>query len=105
MVPVRLSDPEILRFLSPGSHIDLLLVPTSGVAPEGAELAPTLVLARRALVLPMPAPATPPPAAGLLGGAPDEETSAVLLVAVSPTEAQDVTASARSGYIGAVIVE
>ena len=105
LVPVRLSDPEILRFLGPGSHIDLLLVPTSSEVPQDARLAPTVVLARRALVLPTPAPVTPQAAGGLLGGPSPDENPAVVLVAVTPAEAQDVTASARSGYIGAVIVE
>lgn len=110
IVPVRLSDATITDFIQVGDHVDLVLVPDNRFDPEDhagvseGEIT-TTVLASRALVLPSP---TPEQAAsgGLLGGPlQDDDSSSFLLVAVSTKEAQTLTASARSGYIGAVLVE
>lgn len=130
IVPVRLSDPEIIAFLTPGDRVDLILVPDAdmwaasppsvtaptvtsdgngdhvgGGASEGEPNGRdhTVVLASRALVLPV-ARRSEAPRGGLLGSVNTDQDVAVLLVAVTADEARSLTASARSGYIGAVIV-
>lgn len=111
IVPVRLSDATITGFVNVGDHVDLVLVPDhSFAAPDDASRAPdatagTSVLAERALVLPAPA-SEQAQSSGLLAGPTTEQDSAsFLLVAVTAQEARTLTASARSGYIGAVLVE
>lgn len=112
ITPVRVSDPALAAFLGPGDRVDVVLVPhPDGLASWPAEASSsepaTVVLAERALVLPRPG-AGERPSGGLLGGSSaqaEADDDGVLLVAVAPHEARALTASAGSGYIGAVIVE
>lgn len=129
VVPVRLSDPAANDFLEVGDHVDLVLVPDASAEIRALDDRPeaqhsradtgnkssgkngrkaqsgTVILASRALVLPRPQPETAT-TGGLLGAPATEDPAAdVLLVAVSPEEAHTLTAAARSGYIGAVLME
>ncbi len=114
IVPVRLSDVAITRFLHVGDRVDLVLVAEKhydGLDENNSDPAARInqgeitTLAKRALILPSPAEENPEPT-GLLGGSSAiDDAAAFLLVAVSPKEAQTLTAAARAGYIGAVLVE
>ncbi len=114
IVPVRLSDATITKFVQVGDHVDLVLVAESQFdAWEDVEADPAdrisegeiTTLAKRALILPTPAGDASEPT-GLLGSpASTDDPGDFLLVAVSPKEAKTLTAAARAGYIGAVLVE
>lgn len=111
IVPVRLSDATITGFVNVGDHVDLVLVPdhsfdTSDDASAAVDsTSGTSVLAERALVLPTPAPEQAQSSGLLAGPVTEQESASFLLVAVTAQEARTLTASARSGYIGAVLVE
>lgn len=111
IVPVRLSDATITNFVQVGDRVDLVLVPdgqttnpeTGGV--EGPAAADTTTLAKRALILPPPKGEEIQESGLLSKPATANDSESFLLVAVSPKEAKVLTAAARSGYIGAVLVE
>ncbi|MFD6142990.1 SAF domain-containing protein [Promicromonospora sp. NPDC060271] len=99
VVPVRLSDDAVAALLRPGDRIDLLAGTTSGGEPDGAPR----YLARRALVLPVPAGREPEAAGGLLGPAADGDRP-VTLVAVTPADAPELSAISGWGAVTAVLV-
>ncbi|MBT0992944.1 flagellar biosynthesis protein FlgA [Cellulomonas sp. DKR-3] len=88
---VRLADPAVAALLAPGTRVDVL-----AATPESAGV----VVARRALVLPVPAV---PDAAGWDVGAGAAEAPPVL-VAVTPDEATDLAGAAASSVLSAVVV-
>jgi len=99
VVPVRLADPGVADLLRPGDRVDLLAAATSSTGTPVAE-----VLARRALVLPHPAPSDGPDPGGLLGSAPTD-TGTLTLVAVDPAQAPALAGAAAWAGISAVVVE
>ncbi|WP_136518673.1 flagellar biosynthesis protein FlgA [Cellulomonas telluris] len=90
---VRLDDPGVAALLAPGAHVDLV-----AARPEGG---PGQTVARRALVLPAPAPAGRD--GGLLGGSGAEDPLPVL-VAVAPDEAVRIAEASASARLVAVVV-
>ena len=105
---VRLGDPALAQILGPGMHVDLLAPsPSSGsLTVEGgpaADAVAALHLARRALVLPGPAVATPPSGGLALAPVPEEATD-LMLVAVTPDEASLLANAGGWGAITAVVV-
>lgn len=92
--PVRLADPELAGLLRAGDRVDVLAASVDDGAAER--------VARRALVLTGTAPA--PPTGGLLGGA-APVTSGLVLVAVTPLEAEALAGRAVSGVLSAVLVQ
>lgn len=111
IVPVRLSDATITKFVQVGDRVDLVLVPDGRTAdPEtsgthGLDAADTNTLATRALILPNPQGEDVQETGLLSKPTTATDPESFLLVAVSPEEAKVLTAAARSGYIGAVLVE
>jgi Flp pilus assembly protein CpaB len=99
VVPVRLSDDAVAALLRPGDRVDLLAGTTSGSEP----MAEPQYLARSALVLPVPAAREPEGAGGLLGPAQGGDRP-VTLVAVSPTDAPELSAVSGWGSVTAVLV-
>lgn len=85
---VRLADPQMVALLSPGDKVDVLASPLDG--------GPGTVVARGAVVLPSPEPATSDEGLFSACTATDQPTTVVL--AVSPTEMP-----ALSGAAGTVL--
>jgi Flp pilus assembly protein CpaB len=96
---VRLSDPALADVAVPGDHVDIM---ASAGATASGSIAPAEVLARSALVLTAPADGSQDDSvAGALGGA---AQSGVLLVAVTPAEAELIGGAASWAVITAVLV-
>ena len=91
---VRLSDDDVAALLVPGTHVDVL-----AATPETGEVG--VVVARRALVLPVAAP--PDQGGSVLGGATAADTQPVLL-AVAPDEAPALAGAAASALLSVVVV-
>ncbi|MCF4119857.1 SAF domain-containing protein [Antribacter sp. KLBMP9083] len=90
VVPVRLADAAVGGLLRPGDRVDLLTAdPRAGEGP--------VYLARRALVLPVPAGrSAAAPASGLLGGG-EAQDPGITLVAVPAADAAALSAVAGLG--------
>ncbi len=101
VVPVRLADPGVADLLRPGDRVDLFAAATSGTGEAVAER-----LARRALVLPHPAPGAEraPAPVGVLGTGADGGGS-LTLVAVAPEQAAALAGASAWAGISAVVVE
>lgn len=93
---VRLADPAVAALLAPGTRVDLV-----AATPESAGV----VVASRALVLPVPGAGSGAGADGWASGtgAGDAEAAPVL-VAVTPGEATDLAGAAASALLSAVVV-
>jgi len=93
---VRFGDPAVAALLAPGAHVDVLAaaVETGG---QG------VVVAHRALVLPVAAPADADHGAGWSVGLTGDEAPPVLL-AVTPQEAAALSGSAVAAVLSAVVV-
>ncbi|MDR2348613.1 MAG: SAF domain-containing protein [Bifidobacteriaceae bacterium] len=89
---VRLSDPGLAALAAPGDRLDIMA--SAGAGASGS-IAPAQVLARSALVLPSPAAAV---------DAAESEGSGLLLVAVTPAEAELIGGAAAWAVITAVLV-
>jgi pilus assembly protein CpaB len=89
---VRLADPAVAALLPPGTRIDLV-----AATPESAGV----VVASRALVLPVPA-AAGDRGWGAVGTGGDDAPP--VLVAVTPEEATDLAGAAASSVLSAVVV-
>lgn len=103
VAPVRLADPAVAALLRPGDRIDLL---GSASTADGEPVARQL--ARRALVLADPGPATEVTggaAGGLLGVGTDATAGSLTLVAVTPAEAAALAGSVDLTSLSAVVVE
>jgi Flp pilus assembly protein CpaB len=95
VVPVRLGE-ATSALLTPGDRVDL--VSTDALTGQAD------YVARRALVLPSPARASPTSSGLLGGGAAVDPAAGLALLAVRPGEAAGVAIAASAGSIGAVIV-
>ncbi|MBO3088874.1 SAF domain-containing protein [Cellulomonas dongxiuzhuiae] len=93
VVAVRLDDPAMADLLAPGLHLDLVAARLEG--------GPGETVARRALV--RPAPGARAPQGGLLGAAPTDDGSPVL-VAVTPEEAVRIAQASVGARLVAVVV-
>lgn len=100
---VRLGDPALAQILEPGMHVDLLAPASTGDLAAGAAAA-AYHLARRALILPVPS--VPAPQSGGFGMSPTEdETTDLILVAVTPEEASLLANAAGWSAVTAVVVQ
>lgn len=103
VAPVRMADPAVAALLRPGDRIDLLAAASTA---DGEPVARRL--ARRALVLADPGPATEEgagPVGDLLGGRAAASAGALTLVAVTPAEAVALAGSVGWASLSAVVVE
>jgi Flp pilus assembly protein CpaB len=99
-VAVRLSDPGLAALAAPGDSLDIM---ASAGATASGSIAPAQVLARSAVVLAGAGSSSSEPGASLLGGA-SGDASGLLLVAVTPAEAQLIGGAASWAVISAVLV-
>ncbi|GEL95016.1 hypothetical protein CCO02nite_16740 [Cellulomonas composti] len=95
---VRLSDPAVAALLAPGTRVDVL-----AATPETGESG--VVVARRALVLPVPGTGDDGAGGGLgLGGADRQQDASPVLLAVQPDEAPALAGAAASALLSVVVV-
>jgi pilus assembly protein CpaB len=107
---IRLAEPALAHIVSPGMFVDLLApsnVDSVGSSVDGLGAVPAEVVARRAVVLPLPHADGTAASNGAfsVGSATDDPLADLLLVAVTPEEAALLASVTAWSAVSAVVVQ